>query len=149
MAKSYYILESKKVNGTSERDTTWEVKLISKNVTETVADLFYDYLAQEMGTLSYFKVSDEIKALRQANKTSRQTALGILAGKIGSFDILIGYVDHATKRLNNDLIADIERILDDVIFLNEGQIVLAKPADELRREHNASVDEIFRRMFRC
>ncbi len=109
MAKSYYILESRKVNGTSERDTTWEVKLTSKNVTESVADLFYDYLAQEMGTLSYFKVSEEIKALRQANRTSRQTALGILAGKVGSFDILIGYVDHATKRLNNDLIADIEQ----------------------------------------
>ena len=109
MAKSYYILESKKVNGTIDRDTSWEVKLTSKNVTEGVAELFYEYLAEEMGTVAYFKVSNEIQALRTANKTSRQTALGLLAGKVGSFEILIGYVDHATKTLNNDLIEDVEQ----------------------------------------
>jgi len=44
---------------------------------------------------------------------------------------------------------NIERILDDVIFINDGKIVLTSDADKLRNENNESIDEIFRRMFKC
>ena len=38
---------------------------------------------------------------------------------------------------------------DDVIFIDHGKIILSKSADELRTEYNESIDEIFRRMFKC
>ena len=47
------------------------------------------------------------------------------------------------------LISDIERILDEVIFIENGKIILTSPADELRSKENASIDEIFRRYFKC
>ena len=43
----------------------------------------------------------------------------------------------------------IERILDEVIFIDKGEIVLTSSADELRNKENASIDEIFRRYFKC
>ena len=51
--------------------------------------------------------------------------------------------------ISTHLIADIERILDEVIFIDKGEIMLASPADELRKKENASIDEIFRRCFKC
>ena len=51
--------------------------------------------------------------------------------------------------ISTHLISDIERILDEVIFIDQGEIVLTSPADELRQKENASIDEIFRRCFKC
>ena len=47
------------------------------------------------------------------------------------------------------LIADIEAVLDEVIFLKEGRIVLHENADDLRTKVSMSVDEYFREVFRC
>jgi len=47
------------------------------------------------------------------------------------------------------LISDIEKILDDVIFINDGEIILNSDADELRKKEKSSIDEIFRRRFKC
>ena len=50
---------------------------------------------------------------------------------------------------SEDLIADIEKILDEVIFIDNGKIILQDSADALRDKENASIDEVFRRMFKC
>ena len=55
----------------------------------------------------------------------------------------------ASVVISTHLIADIERILDEVIFIDKGEIVLISSADELRNKENASIDEIFRRYFKC
>lgn len=47
------------------------------------------------------------------------------------------------------LIYDIESILDDVVFINEGRIILHRNADELRAEYNGSINDAFREAFRC
>ena len=45
------------------------------------------------------------------------------------------------------MIADIEKILDEVVFIDEGEIVLQENADKLRKKEKSSIDEIFRRKF--
>lgn len=90
---------------------------------------------------------------------SRDAELYILDEPLGGVDpasrdyildtILSNFSEGASVIISTHLIADIERILDEVIFIDKGQIILSEPADELRSRENMSIDEIFRRMFRC
>ena len=90
---------------------------------------------------------------------SRNADLYILDEPLGGVDpatrdyildtILTNFKDGASILISTHLISDIERILDDVIFIDHGKIILSKSADELRAEYNESIDEIFRRMFKC
>lgn len=90
---------------------------------------------------------------------SRKADLYILDEPLGGVDpatrdyildtILTNFNEGASVILSTHLISDIERILDEVIFIDKGRIVLTADCDELRTAENASIDEIFRRMFRC
>lgn len=89
---------------------------------------------------------------------SRDAKLYILDEPLGGIDpatrdyildtILSNFADGATLLISTHLIADIERILDEVIFIDHGKIVLASSADELRDQRHISIDEIFRQRFR-
>ncbi len=63
--------------------------------------------------------------------------------------IITNYSEDAVVVISTHLIADIESVLDDVIFLKEGRVVLHRPADEIREEKGESVDQLFREVFRC
>ena len=63
--------------------------------------------------------------------------------------ILSNYNPEAWVLISTHLIADIEAVLDEVIFLKEGRIVLHENADDLRTKVSMSVDEYFREVFRC
>ena len=63
--------------------------------------------------------------------------------------ILSNFNENAGVIISTHLISDIERILDEVIFIDKGKIVLESDADKLRNKEKASIDEIFRRMFKC
>ena len=90
---------------------------------------------------------------------SREAELYILDEPLGGVDpatrdyildtILSNFTEGASVIISTHLISDIERILDEVIFINKGKIVLTSSADELRKKENASIDEIFRRCFKC
>ena len=90
---------------------------------------------------------------------SRKAELYVLDEPLGGVDpatrdyildtILSNFNEGATVIISTHLIADIERILDEVIFIDKGEIVLVSSADELRKKENASIDEIFRRCFKC
>ena len=90
---------------------------------------------------------------------SRQAQLYILDEPLGGVDpatrdyildtILTNFNDGASIIISTHLISDIERILDEVIFIDKGKIVLADSTDELRAKENTSIDEIFRRYFKC
>lgn len=90
---------------------------------------------------------------------SRKAELYILDEPLGGVDpatrdyildtILTNFNEGASVIISTHLIADIERILDEVIFIDKGQIVLQSDSDELRGKENGSIDEIFRRMFKC
>lgn len=90
---------------------------------------------------------------------SREAQLYILDEPLGGVDpatrdyildtILSNFSEGASVIISTHLIADIERILDDVIFIDKGKIVLSASADELRTKEKMSVDEVFRRLFKC
>lgn len=90
---------------------------------------------------------------------SRKADLYILDEPLGGVDpatrdyildtILSNFNEGASVIISTHLISDIERILDEVIFIDKGRIALTSDSDELRRKENGSIDEIFRRMFRC
>ena len=90
---------------------------------------------------------------------SRNADLYILDEPLGGVDpatrdyildtILSNFNENASVIISTHLISDIERILDEVIFIDNGKIVLQSDADKLRNKEKASIDEIFRRMFKC
>ena len=90
---------------------------------------------------------------------SRNADLYILDEPLGGVDpatrdyildtILSNFSENASVIISTHLISDIERILDEVIFIDKGQIILQSDADKLRNKEKASIDEIFRRMFKC
>lgn len=90
---------------------------------------------------------------------SRTAELYILDEPLGGVDpatrdyildtILSNFSDGASVIISTHLISDIERILDEVIFMNDGEIVLTSSADELRNNEKSSIDDIFRRYFKC
>lgn len=90
---------------------------------------------------------------------SRKALLYILDEPLGGVDpatrdyildtILTNFNEGASIIISTHLIADIERILDEVIFIDNGKIELIENADKLREKEGASIDEIFRRKFKC
>ena len=62
--------------------------------------------------------------------------------------IINNYNQDATVLISTHLISDIEQILDEAIFIQNGEILLHKTIDDIREEHNKSVDELFREVFR-
>ena len=90
---------------------------------------------------------------------SRKAELYILDEPLGGVDpatrdyildtILSNLNKNSSVIISTHLISDIERILDEVIFIDKGRIVLQENADKLRSKEKASIDEIFRRMFKC
>ena len=61
--------------------------------------------------------------------------------------ILKNFYEDATLLISTHMIADIEKILDEVIFIDNGEIIIQDNADDLRNKEKCSIDEIFRRKF--
>lgn len=90
---------------------------------------------------------------------SRDAKLYILDEPLGGVDpatrdyildtILSNFSPGASVIISTHLISDIERILDEVIFIDKGKIILQSSCDDLRKKYNKSIDEIFREMFKC
>ena len=90
---------------------------------------------------------------------SRDAQLYVLDEPIGGVDpaardyilrtILTNYNEDASVLISTHLIADVENVLDRVLFLQNGQITLNASVDEIRRGHKKSVDALFREVFRC
>lgn len=90
---------------------------------------------------------------------SRKARLFLLDEPIGGVDpaardyilntIIQNYEENATIVISTHLIADVEQILDEVLFLQDGKLILQESVDTLREERGMSVDETFREVFRC
>ncbi|MBD5390694.1 ABC transporter ATP-binding protein [bacterium] len=110
---------------------------------------------------------DKMKQLSKGTKEkvqlvlvmSRNTDLYILDEPIAGVDpaardlilklIVENLNPNASLLICTHLIHDIESILDDVVFINDGRILLHRNADELRSEFNGSINDAFREAFRC
>ena len=90
---------------------------------------------------------------------SRRAKLYLLDEPIGGVDpaardyilntIISNYDPRATILISTHLISDVERVLDEFIFLYQGNVVRSGNADETREETGKSLDELFREVFRC
>lgn len=63
--------------------------------------------------------------------------------------IISNYNENSSVIISTHLISDVENILDEVVFINEGKIVLTDSADNIRENRNMSVDALFREVFKC
>ena len=89
---------------------------------------------------------------------SRHAKLYILDEPLGGIDpatrdyildtILNNFDTGASVLISTHLIADVERILDEVIFIDHGKIILTSSADTLRKKHHSSIDAYFRETFK-
>ena len=90
---------------------------------------------------------------------SRKAKLYLLDEPIGGVDpatrdyildtIIRNYNPEAAVVISTHLIADVEQVLDDVIFIDRGKILLQSSVDDIREERGMSVDQYFREVFRC
>ena len=132
-------------------------------------DFYEDFrpeLAFEMLNRLGIRPKSRLKNLSKGNKEkvcliltmSRNAKLYVLDEPIAGVDpaardyvistIINNYNPEATVLISTHLISDIEQILDRVLFIKEGNLVLDKSLDEIREEHQKSVDELFREVFR-
>ena len=63
--------------------------------------------------------------------------------------ILTNYDENATILISTHLIADVENVLDEVVFIQNGTISLTSSVDDIRINQGKSVDALFREVFRC
>ena len=90
---------------------------------------------------------------------SRQAKLYLLDEPIGGVDpatrdyilhtIISNYNEDATVLISTHLIADVEQVLAEVIFLQNGRILLQSAVDDIRENQGKSIDALFREVFKC
>jgi len=140
-----------------------------KQIVSYFQDFYVDFrpdLAYEMLRRLDIAPNRRLKTLSKGNKEkvcliltmSRNAKLYVLDEPIAGVDpaardyvistIINNYNPEATVLISTHLIADIEQILDEVLFLQNGQLLLQKTVDQIREENGKSVDELFREVFR-
>lgn len=163
-------IESKKIiSYLSER--TYLDKSMTVNETIKFFSEFYDNfdsekarrLLDDLGLDVNLKLAKMSKGMQEKVQLvlvmSRRAELYILDEPLGGVDpatrdyildtILTNFNEGASIIISTHLIADIERILDEVIFIDKGKVVMTGEADKLRKKNKASIDEVFRREFKC
>lgn len=141
------------------------VRQIVSYFTDFYAD-FRPELAYKMLDRLGIAPNNRLKSLSKGNKEkvcliltmSRNAKLYVLDEPIAGVDpaardyviatIINNYNPEAAVLISTHLISDIEQTLDEVIFIQNGQILLQKSVDQIREENGKSVDELFREVFR-
>ena len=142
--------------------------------TEQLLDFYQDFYqdfrrdaAEEM--LHHLGIQPR-QRIKQMSKGTREKVQLIMvmsrAAKLYLLDEPIGGVDPATRdyilstiignynpegavMISTHLISDVEKVLDEVLFLNQGQLMLQSSVDDIREEKGMSVDALFREVFKC
>ncbi len=162
-------VETKKVVAYLPDNTFLNSWMTVKQIVSLFADFYADFrtdVAYEL--LEKLGITPEVKlkALSKGNKEkvslilvmSRNAKLYVLDEPIAGVDpatrdyiistIINNYNPESSVIISTHLISDIEQVLDEVIFINRGNLGLHKSVDEIREEHNKSVDELFREVFK-
>ena len=143
------------------------------NVSQIIAffrDFYSDFnYTKAMEMLGSLRINEKssLKSLSKGTKEkvqlilvmARDAKLYLLDEPIGGVDsaardyilntIIRNYNPEASVLISTHLIYDIEQILDDVIFLKDGEVALTSTVDDLRETRGTSVDAYFREVFRC
>ena len=141
---------------------------------EQLVEMFHDFYADfdparagEMLAKLELDPKAPLKTLSKGNKEKVQLILAMSrAARLYLLDEPIGGVDPATRDyilstiignydpdaavvISTHLIADVEKVLDDVVFINQGCVMLQASVDQIREEKDMSVDALFREVFKC
>ncbi len=140
-----------------------------RQIVSMFTDFYEDFrpkLAYEMIERLGINPNVRLKTLSKGNKEkvclilvmSRNAKLYVLDEPIAGVDpatrdyvistIINNYNPDASVLISTHLISDIEQVLDEIIFINRGEIILQKTVDEVREENGKSVDELFREVFK-
>ncbi len=139
-----------------------------KDLLRMFSDFYRDFNTEKaLNMLSSLGISENerIKNMSKGNKEkvqlimvmSREASLYLLDEPIGGVDpaardfilktIITNYSENATVIISTHLISDVEKILDEAIFLKEGKIVRRENVDDIRDREGRSVDQLFREEF--
>ncbi len=146
---------------------TW---MSAKQLMDFYGDFYSDFRREAAEQMLEHLGIPQSQRIKQMSKGTREKVQLIMvmsrAAKLYLLDEPIGGVDPATRDyilstiisnyspdasvlISTHLIADVEKVLDDVIFIDKGRIVLQSSVDAVREEKGMSVDELFREVFRC
>ena len=163
-------VETKKIISYLPERTYLNFNMKIKEVIQYFKDFYEDFredVAYELLKKLDINSDDKLKTLSKGMKEkvqlilvmSRKAQLYILDEPIGGVDpaardyildtILKNFNEEATIIISTHLISDIEKILDEVIFIKKGKIVLHEASDQLRDESGKSIDGYFREEFKC
>lgn len=163
-------IETKKVVSYLPERTYLNEWMTVRNIINFFEDFYADFqpaTAYDMLARLDISPSSKLKTLSKGTKEkiqlilvmSRKAKLFLLDEPIGGVDpaardyilrtIISNYNTDATVLISTHLIADVESVLDEVIFICKGDIVLTSSVDEIREKQDKSVDELFREVFRC
>ena len=142
----------------------------ASDLMELFSDFYADFRrdrAEAMCRALGIDLSAKVKSMSKGTKEKlqlilvmcRQASVYLLDEPIAGVDpaardyilntILTNYNENSTVLISTHLISDIEKVLDEVLFLNKGQLVLQKTVDDIRAEYGKSVDALFREVFAC
>ena len=141
---------------------------------EQLVGMFTDFYADfdpakafEMLDTLHIARTAKLRTLSKGNKEKVQLILAMSrAARLYLLDEPIGGVDPATRDyilstiisnynpdaavvISTHLIADVEKVLDEVVFIDRGHLVLQSSVDQIREEKGMSVDALFREVFKC
>lgn len=163
-------IETKKIVSYLPEKTYLNDWMKVSDIIQMFSDFYLDFnveKAYDMLKRLGINPSERLKTLSKGTKEkvqlilvmSREAQLYLLDEPLGGVDpaardyildtILSNYQENATIIISTQLISDIEKILDDIIFLKNGQVVLSKTVDDIRSENGKSVDGLFREVFKC
>jgi ABC-2 type transport system ATP-binding protein len=163
-------VETKSVISYLPDQTYLDGNMTIRDIFALFVDFYRDFdINRAFNMLNILKINPDakLKTLSKGNKEkvqlilvmSRRAKLYILDEPIAGVDpaardfilntIISNYDPSATILISTHLISDVESVLDDVIFLQYGQIALHASVDEIRSREGKSVDALFREVYRC
>jgi ABC-2 type transport system ATP-binding protein len=163
-------IETKKIVSYLPERTYLNDWMTVNNMIEFFCDFYTDFnkqkaydMLQRLGVDPSLRLKTMSKGTKEKVQLilvmSREAELYLLDEPIGGVDpaardyildtIIGNYNENATIIISTHLISDVEKILDEVIFINKGNIVLASTVDDIREHENKSVDALFREVFKC
>ena len=141
-----------------------------EEMVEYFADFYEDFSKEKAYTMLGELHIDRNQRLSQLSKGNREKVQLILVmsrnAKLYMLDEPIGGVDPAARDyilrtiignyspeasviISTHLISDVENILDEVVFIKEGQLLMQKDVESIRMESGKSIDALFREVFKC
>ena len=163
-------IESKKIVSYLPERTYFSPSMKVKETIDFFEDFYADFrreTAEDLLAKLDIDLNSKIKQLSKGTREkvqlvlvmSREASVYLLDEPMGGVDpaardyilktILTNYSENSSVIISTHLISDVEKVLDEVIFIKNGSMVLHESVDDIRQKNKMSVDELFREVFAC